>query len=263
MKTTRNILWVDCCANSDNETIEQCSPQTWSIHRAHKNSDILNNIHSFAPNLIIFNFDCPNHNEIHKLSEIKKTYPAIPIILLTGFHSEELALWALRIRIYDIQHKPINIEDLINIIDNLFTGPNNNTHSKPANPINTYYNELIKYTKDITTNDEAIKAFNYVKNNYSEKFSIEEIASHCNMSPRKFSHVFKRECGITLKEYLLRFRIDMAIQMLNNSSYSITTIATQVGFNDHSYFTRVFRKYVGINPSLYNDSPEKNNNVSL
>ena len=71
------------------------------------------------------------------------------------------------------------------------------------------------------------------------------------MNPFRFSRCFKKEIGITLQEYLVRLRIREALRLLDNPNASITDIAFTVGFNDTSYFSRTFKKYMNYSPSEF------------
>jgi YesN/AraC family two-component response regulator len=68
------------------------------------------------------------------------------------------------------------------------------------------------------------------------------------MSPQYFCRFFKKVTGTTFKEYLLSIKIDKAKELLMKYNMSATEIAYQVGFENLSYFFRVFKKLTGLNP---------------
>jgi AraC-like DNA-binding protein len=74
------------------------------------------------------------------------------------------------------------------------------------------------------------------------------------MTSSQFSRVFKLTHGTTFQEYVLRRRISQAIRLLQNPSASVTDICYTVGFNDQSYFTRTFRRYIGTSPTTYRNN---------
>jgi len=68
--------------------------------------------------------------------------------------------------------------------------------------------------------------------------------------------VFNRELGLSPWDYLNRYRIYQAKELLRRTSDSIRAIARQVGFKDQAYFSRVFRKVTGVSPKAFRDEPQ-------
>ncbi|WP_426709477.1 PocR ligand-binding domain-containing protein [Cetobacterium sp. SF1] len=94
-------------------------------------------------------------------------------------------------------------------------------------------------------------SLDFIDDNLEKKISLEEMAKICNLSISHFSKVFKRETGKTLHEYINRKKIQRAKYMLSLSNLSIYEIGLEIGFEDSSYFTKVFKKYVGLSPKEY------------
>jgi len=80
---------------------------------------------------------------------------------------------------------------------------------------------------------------------------IAEVANLCDMSSFHFSHEFAEIFSITFQEYLLRYRILEACKELRHPNIAVANVAYSVGFNDPSYFARVFRRYFGLSPSQF------------
>jgi signal transduction histidine kinase/AraC-like DNA-binding protein len=96
-------------------------------------------------------------------------------------------------------------------------------------------------------------AIAYLNQNYHRAISRRELAATIGVSKDYLSHIFRQELGISPWEYLNRYRIKQAKALLLNSNESVTNIAAQVGFNDLSYFNRVFLKHVGCSPRAFRD----------
>jgi len=73
----------------------------------------------------------------------------------------------------------------------------------------------------------------------------------CDLSPFQFSRSFKKENGFTFRDFVVRVRIQRAAELIKQSKVSVTEAAFGVGFNDLSYFARMFRRQVGLSPSHY------------
>lgn len=80
---------------------------------------------------------------------------------------------------------------------------------------------------------------------------VAEVAELCDMSPFHFSHEFTAEFSLTFQEYVLRCRILEACKELRHPNVSVANVAHSVGFNDPSYFSRIFRRYFDLSPSQY------------
>jgi len=97
----------------------------------------------------------------------------------------------------------------------------------------------------------VLKAREFVRDHYHEKFPAGRIAAHCGLSRFQFSRCFHAVYGITFREYLLRYRILAACARLREGQVAVVQIAFAVGFHDSSYFARMFRRYAGVLPSQY------------
>lgn len=101
-------------------------------------------------------------------------------------------------------------------------------------------------------NQQAIqKAAEYIRNNYRNKLTIDEIAQAVYLSPCYVSRIFKQGLGCTLMEYLTQVRVEQAKIMLKNPKYNVMQVAEESGFEDPGYFTRVFKKLEGVTPSRF------------
>jgi len=93
------------------------------------------------------------------------------------------------------------------------------------------------------------QAIEYLEHHYTDpELSLNELASHANLSASHFSVVFSQEAGQTFKEYLTEIRINKAKELLRMTSLRSADIAYQVGYNDPHYFSSAFKKNTGFSP---------------
>jgi AraC-like DNA-binding protein len=92
-----------------------------------------------------------------------------------------------------------------------------------------------------------------VENARTQGWSWQQIADALGVSKNYLTQIFHHELGISPWEFLSRYRIKQAKEMLCATDTSITAVAAQVGFDDASYFGRVFRKQVGCSPQAFRD----------
>ena len=115
-----------------------------------------------------------------------------------------------------------------------------------------------QYDKRKKDENEEIKKsiIFYINSEFERKITLEEIAKKFNMSPKYFCRFFKKCFGKTFMEYLNGVRTEKAIDFLGKGM-SVTDAAMACGFNNMSYFAKVFRHNTGVNPAHYK-SAKKN-----
>jgi two-component system, response regulator YesN len=91
----------------------------------------------------------------------------------------------------------------------------------------------------------------YVETYYMEDMSLERLANRFFFSREHISRKFKQETGMTLSKYITKLRIDQAKRWLKESDESIFSISTMLGYQDEKYFSKLFKKEVGITPFEY------------
>lgn len=91
------------------------------------------------------------------------------------------------------------------------------------------------------------------KNISNETLSVKDISEHAHLSLSYACTLFKNETGKTLNQYITEFRLELATQMLEDSKYSINEIASRVGYRDGNYFSKAFKKGMGLTPSEYRE----------
>lgn len=114
-----------------------------------------------------------------------------------------------------------------------------------------YASEMIQQFREPEYSYNVSKAVHYIQNHISEKMSLEIIAEYLNVSPPYLSALFHSEAGITLSDYVLRQKINLAKEYLKVENLSITQISQLCGFEDSNYFSRVFKKYTMMSPRQY------------
>jgi YesN/AraC family two-component response regulator len=95
------------------------------------------------------------------------------------------------------------------------------------------------------------KAMAYIHEHYAQPIGREDVARYVHVSEGYLSRCFSQETGLSLIQYLTRYRIQEAKQLLVTSDMAITDIALEVGFSDSNYFSRTFRREAGISPLAY------------
>lgn len=94
----------------------------------------------------------------------------------------------------------------------------------------------------------------YIANNLSENIRAVDMAKHLYFNPSYFSRYFKRLTGDTFTDHVHRYKMKAACRYLVNTSEPIENIGLKVGFRERTYFSKVFKKYIGETPSQYRNN---------
>lgn len=100
---------------------------------------------------------------------------------------------------------------------------------------------------------EIEKAIEYIENNIKRPITLDDVASHINLSTHYLSKLFKKEMKVNFITYLTERRIEIAKKMLLDTDIPIINIAIDLSYNQPNYFSKVFKKTVGLTPTEYRE----------
>lgn len=103
--------------------------------------------------------------------------------------------------------------------------------------------------------DLAASAVGYINRNIGKKLTVDIICSAFSCSRSTLMKCFRRDCGVTVNEYIVSRRIDIAKERLQYSELPVSEIASKCGFSDQLYFSRVFSSRVGVPPTVFRKDP--------
>lgn len=157
--------------------------------------------------------------------------------------SVELCKLTLNEMIYIIDHKeapPLHLIGHLYLFLDYFT-----RSEAPGKSQNKIKNNLSHYYIS-----EAIK---FIELNYQKDITVNDIAENCGLNRTYFGKKFKEEFGKTPQEFLMRFRMTKATELLEHTQLSIGEISCAVGYNDQLHFSRAFKNTLGISPRQWRD----------
>ncbi|NEW04578.1 response regulator [Paenibacillus sp. SYP-B3998] len=91
----------------------------------------------------------------------------------------------------------------------------------------------------------------YISDHLSENISLVDIANYLFLNPSYFSRYFKQESGLNFTDYMHRYKMKIACKLLKEKQHSTEIIAMKLGYMERTYFSKVFKKYVGVSPKDY------------
>ena len=110
---------------------------------------------------------------------------------------------------------------------------------------------MAKAQKIEEMDERLLKVIDYVKENVGKVIEIETLANMVCLTKSHLERLFREKLGTSPLQYILRTKIQCAQRLLMTTNYSINVIAHEVGFDDPSYFIRVFRQKIGFTPQDY------------
>jgi AraC-like DNA-binding protein len=208
---------------------------------------------SIKPDVICFDFIDPDTSQRLLIQRFRLEYPGIPVLLFTTSHCAQLMVWALRTRIWDCFIKPVSCGEVMRRLNMLLPALKDGQRERGRKLLMperaTYAVQPPQHGDNATFRTSAVLP--YLQQHFQEKIASLKVARMCDMDPFAFSRAFRREQGVTFRDYLIRLRIEAAAVALRSSDMSILDVACSVGFNDPSHFARLFRRHMGVTPRAY------------
>jgi len=248
---TLNIVWISCSSgNSAAELLNEC--QQACVVRTCVPSRALATLTGAPPTVVIFDYGDPNAADLHLLQSVKRHHPALPILMLTDTHSEELAVWAMRARVWNYLVKPVPLRELKTNLQQLAKLPPRQDRGsrevlRPATTLPTPNQDADPHG----ARSVLQRIVEDIRRDSSSSPGVADLARTCGMSRFTFSRTFRENFGITYRDFMMRKRLEKACKMLAQPGSSVTSVAHALGFADASYFARIFKRHIRKSPKEY------------
>src|SRR6185503_3836832 len=250
--SARILLWVDLRVVPSEPDLCSSLPKAYAARRVRRASEIIPALQTHSASAVCFEYDRPDLHGLEALSQTRARYSWLPILMVTGHHDEALALWALKRCVWDYLVKPLPVRRLCDSLVGIYRS----VPGSMAGPLRRSQGPVPAQPSEAVPSHHLAPAMSYVERNFAEKIRLSTVARICNLSPFQFSRNFKKENGINFREFVVKLRIHHAAQLIRESGASVTDAAFVVGFNDLSYFARMFRRQLGVAPSRYKTEAE-------
>ena len=185
------------------------------------------------PDIALLDIEMPGMNGIELAKYIKEKNTECIIIFITAYDRFDYVIEAMHIKAFDYLLKPWKEERLCELINTAIE----NVRSMQKT------DSIVHSQKDVIKD--------YIDRNYKKDISAKDVAGILGYSDVYFSKVFKQLFDDNFINYLTKVRIDRAKVLLKDVSFNIKEVGKSVGYADSNYFTKVFKRSVGMSPSEY------------
>ncbi|MDF2676959.1 MAG: CheY-like superfamily [Bacillota bacterium] len=123
--------------------------------------------------------------------------------------------------------------------------------------IDNIFDEIIEFANSDNNEMDINKVLNYIDRNIKKGISLDEIAEYSNLSIYYMSKLFKKEKNINFINYIIDKKMELAKEILVNTNNPIINIAIELSYEEANYFSKVFKKNVGMTPTEYREKYSK------
>lgn len=223
------------------------------VGEAVNGQDGLEKIKIYQPDIVIVDINMPVMDGLEMLEKSIQEY-GYDAIIVSGYGEFEYARKGINLGVTEYLLKPIDYPKLYEAIRKIQVKRNANTNIKNAiRQIDVEKKKygILEYEERKTGNRYVDLMIEIIHDKYSTRLTLNDISEQCQMSCTYLNVKFKDETGYTFNDYLNRYRIQKAVDLLRENQYKIYEIAEMVGFSDYKYFIKVFKKYIGCSPARF------------
>ncbi len=194
-------------------------------------------IRNLKPDVVITDIKMPEVDGLELIKRIREAGMDTDVVILSGYSDFQYARTAIRYNCSDYMIKPVDEEELLEIMRKI-AGKHNGTQE--VEPEEGYASE----------NSIIHSMLSIMREDY-KTVSQQMLAEEFHMSVSAVSNLFKKNTGRSYSDHLLEIRVEKAEQLLRTTNDSIEQIAEEVGYNDYFYFMKIFKKATGMSASKY------------
>lgn len=199
--------------------------------------------------LILMDIEMPGIGGIEAAKQIVAQRPESKIIFVTAYSLFTYAREAVKLGASDYILKPVVSEDVVQAVRRAIDQLETQRQLKKMAPA---AEALARSDSPEKTNDLMGQVKTYLQHNYMLcDISLDSVSEILNINASYFSALFKRSFGVNFVEYLTELRMNAAKELLLDPLRSTAEVAGLVGYESANYFTRAFKKRVGMTPTDY------------
>ncbi len=209
------------------------------IYQAENGEEAIECILQHQPDVVLLDVQMPRKTgiDVMKEAELAGIHPTF--VLLSGYDEFKYAQAAIRFGAKEYLLKPVRAADILSCILKHLGEPQDTS------------GKYIEEAKSENDNRLVKRAMEYINEHYNEDLSLAVLADEFQVSRGYMSTLLTRQLGMGFPDYLNQIRVEHACLYLEQNILKNYEIAYKVGFNDDKYFSKVFKKIMGISPKEY------------
>ena len=230
MDETFRVLVADderLIANNIAKNIERINPAFHIVGIAQDGAEVLEQVERLLPHVIFSDIKMPVIDGLALFAILSETRPEIKKIIISGYSDFALVREALQNKAFDYLLKPVNRDDLRNVLERL---------------ADQLYSERMMLTPEKPEGADkivsTIQAF--IKDNYAQTIDFSSIANQYGFSGSYLTRIFHEKVGLTPQKFLIKYRISCAKRLLTDTRLSVQEVGARVGYPDPFHFSKVF-----------------------
>lgn len=228
--------------NSLVKKVEKFCPHFRVVGTAQTGSQAYNLICEMMPDILISDIRMPVMGGIELIEKLRPRFPDMEFIITSGFSDFEYARSAIRLQVSDYLLKPVEPEELEKALNKLKLRLQNRAQE----------DILPGDAEHKTAEQVTAEVMDYLQHHYNEDINLNQIAASLHYSASYLTKLFCQQYDTSPNKYIISLRMQKAQQLLlHNPELSVRQIGETVGYPEQGYFSRIFKKYVGMSPLEY------------
>ncbi|WP_138753080.1 response regulator transcription factor [Paenibacillus sinopodophylli] len=225
------------------------------VGEAENGEEGLSQIRALGPDIVIVDVNMPLMDGIAMI-ERSVEEAACSYIILSGYDEFRLAKEAIRLGVTEYLLKPLEQDQLLAALERAKSQVEMKRQFAAMKTSGAGSGEALQASVVKLPGKSSryvSKMIQYVQEHYAQKIGIKDLVERLEVSATYLNQKFKSETTYTFNDFLNRYRIQKAMELLQHSEEKVYRIAADVGFKDYKYFIAIFKKYAGCTPSHYQE----------
>ncbi len=205
------------------------------------------------PDILLADIRMPFFTGLEIAAQAKRADPDCEIIIISSYSDKEYLKTAITLSTVAYIEKPVDLDELTAALRQAVKRRERSLRT-PGERGSEILRDLSReqYSQSTRLVLEAIRA------RYADPdLGLEKLAELVHLNPTYLSGTFKSETGVSLKRVLTGVRLEEACRLLRTTNMPIADIAVKTGYLSPGYFSKLFRKELGVSPNEYREAPEK------
>lgn len=211
--------------------------------------------------IMLCDIEMPGENGINLFRWVKEKNMDVECVFLTCHANFEYAQEAVKLGSMDYVLIPAHYEEIGQAV---YKVVQRRSHSLENEKLRRYGEQWINSKKDEARKEQGEKKTKLeivaecvvyiIKNIEKEGLSVNEVANNLHLSPIYLNRIFKSEKGLSISQFIIKEKMELAARLLRDGSLSANIVAAKVGYSSYQHFFIMFKKYYGCSPNQFKES---------